>query len=216
MKNVLIISILLTSFLSFSQKTIQFSDPQPTGNPSVVSVSARFFGKYTNPNNLTSYIIDENGISIQSVVVSSITRTQLRESAKLRVSGDYLHGIVENDSIPCVLEGENYYYALPQKLVVVGKGSLNMLTKIKENEYILNFHEGMYFEPSILRFTENKMEIVHGELSYVEPFNTILNVNTITRYGSEVQILAPTFEQWGKLSSLLFKGEVLIYEKQKS
>jgi hypothetical protein len=64
-------------------------------------------------------------------------------------------------------------------------------------------------------FENGKMNIVHGELDYVDAFNSILKVNTITRYGSEVSILAPSFEQWERLQSVLFTGKALNYDKTK-
>jgi hypothetical protein len=148
------------------------------------------------------------------VVIAYVTREQVRESSKLRVSGDYLHGIVAGDSVPCVLEGENYYYGITQKLPITGIGSTNSLTRIGANTYLINFHEGMYFEPSLVEFSNGKMTIIHGELTYQDAFNSILQVNTITRYGAEVVILAPSFEQWERLRTLLFVGDKLTYMKQ--
>lgn len=215
MKKVLLFGTFLSVFLSFSQKTVQFSDPLPTGSSSVTTTDKLWFGDYKNTESGVTYHIDEQGISIITLVITYVTRQQVRESSKLRVSGNYLHGIIPNDSVPCSLEGENYYYGITQKLVITGTGTMNSLTRLSANKYVLNFHEGMYFEPSLVTFENGKMNIVHGELDYVDAFNSILKVNTITRYGSEVSILAPSFEQWERLQSVLFTGKALIYEKTK-
>ena len=98
--------------------------------------------------------------------------------------------------------------------MIAGEGSLNTFTKINTNKYVINFHEGTYFEPSIVTFAGGKMTIVHSELDYQPLFQSILQVSTITRYGSEVAILAPTFEQWERLESTLFTGKKLIYTKE--
>ena len=89
-----------------------------------------------------TYVIDEKGISIVTVAIASITREQVRESSKLQVRGNYLFGIKANDSVPCALEGENYYYGIESKLVIAGEGSMNTLIKINSNKYVINFHEG--------------------------------------------------------------------------
>ena len=214
MKKVLLVFTLSLQFFSFSQKTVQFSDPLPFGSPSQLTTDKTHFGKYKSSDSQVTYIIDEKGISIVTVAIASITREQVRESSKLQVKGDYLFGIRANDSVPCVLEGENYYYGIESKLVIAGEGSLNTFTKISANKYIINFHEGSYFEPSLVTFAGGKMTIIHSELNYQPLFQSILQVNTITRYGSEVAILAPTYEQWERLEANLFTGKKLIYIKE--
>lgn len=214
MKKVLFFTLLFPIFSAFSQRTVQFSDPLPTGSSSVGTTDKQHFGDYKNTESGVVYHIDENGLSIISVVIAYVTREQVRESSKLRVSGNYLHGIVAGDSVPCALEGENYYYGITQRLPITGIGTTNSLTRLTANTYLINFHEGMYFEPSLVEFTNGKMTIIHGELAYQDAFNSILQVNTITRYGAEVVILAPSFEQWERLRTLLFVGDKLTYVKQ--
>lgn len=214
MKKVLLVFSLLVQFLSFSQKTVQFSDPLPFGSSSQPTTDKIHFGKYKSSDSQVTYVIDEKGISIVTLAIASITREQVRESSKLQVRGNYIHGIKTNDSVPCVLEGENYYYGIESKLMIAGEGSLNTFVKINANKYVINFHEGMYFEPSIVTFSGGKMTIIHSELNYQPLFQSFLQVNTITRYGSEVAILAPTFEQWERLEASLFTGKKLVYIKE--
>ncbi len=214
MKKVLLVFTLFVHFFSFSQKTVQFSDPLPFGSPSQTTTDKIHFGKYKSSDSQTTYVIDEKGISIVSLVVASITREQVRESSKLQVRGNYLFGIKANDSVPCVLEGENYYYGIESRLMIAGEGSLNTFTKLSANKYIINFHEGAYFEPSLVSFSGGTMTIIHSELKYQPLFESILQINTITRYGSEVAILAPTFEQWERLEKALFTGQKLLYTKE--
>lgn len=214
MKKVLLVFTLFVHLFSFSQKTVQFSDPLPFGSPSQSTTDKIHFGKYKSSDSQTTYVIDEKGISIVTLVVASISREQVRESSKLQIRGNYLFGIKANDSVPCVLEGENYYYGIESKLMIAGEGSLNTFTKLSANKYVINFHEGSYFEPSLVSFSGGNMTIIHGELSYQPLFGSILQINTITRYGSEVAILAPTFEQWERLEKALFTGTKLLYTKE--
>lgn len=202
------------TFFSFSQKTIQFADPQPSGLPFQTSVEKNHFGVYKSNETNTKYVVDDNGISIVSLVISYVTRAQVRESSTLQVRGNYLFGIKGNDSLPCVIDGEKYYYGIESRLVVIGDGSLNRLVKVAPNKYIINFHEGMYFEPSLLTFVNGELIIVHADLAYKSVFDGILQVNTITRYGSEVVVLAPTSNQWPLIQKYAFEGEKLIYIKE--
>lgn len=214
MKKVLLILLLCSTFFGHSQKTLQFSDPQPVGSVYENTVDNVHFGEYKNKQTHAKYVIDEQGISIETTLVSYITREQLRESSKLQVRGNYLFGIKDNDSVPCVLDGEKYYYGIVSKLTVIGNGSLNKLVRLTSNTYILNFHEGMYFEPSLLTFVNGELIIVHADLAYKSVFDGILQVNTITRYGSEVVVLAPASDQWSLIQKYAFEGEKLIYIKE--
>ncbi|MNJ83435.1 hypothetical protein D3C87_08530 [compost metagenome] len=214
MKKVLLVFTLFVHLFSFSQKTVQFSDPLPFGSPSQTTTDKIHFGKYKSSDSQTTYVIDEKGISIVTMAIASISREQVRESSKLQVRGNYLFGVKTNDSVPCVLEGENYYYGIESKLMIAGEGSLNTFTKLTANRYVINFHEGSYFEPSLLSFSGGTMTIIHSELKFQPLFESILQINTITRYGSEVAILAPTFEQWERLEKALFTGTKLLYTKE--
>lgn len=218
MKKVPLFSLLLSLFFVksalFAQKTVQFADPQPSGGNLVNTVDKSFFGKYKSSDLSTTYVVDEQGIYIVSLVVASVSREQVRENSKLQIRGSYLFGIKENDSVPVVLEGDNYYYGITQKLAIAGEGSMNMLTKLSATTYVINFHEGDYFEPSLVTFSGNKMTIVHGNLDYQDVFKPILQIKTITRYGSEVAILAPSPAQWDSLLKAIFDGKKLVYIKE--
>lgn len=214
MKKVLLSFTLFFTFLTSAQKTVQFADPLPTGKASQLTTDQVHFGKYKSTDSQVTYVIDESGISLVTLMVSSISREQVRESSKLQVRNNHLFGLKANDSVPCVLEGENYYYGIESKLPIAGENTNNKLVKIGPNKYVINFHEGSYFEPSLLTFANNTLTIIHGELVYKQFFSSILQVNTITRYGSEVAILAPTYEQWEQLEKNLFTGSKLVYKQE--
>jgi hypothetical protein len=214
MKKVLLFTLFFSVFVSFAQNSIQFSDPLPVGSPAVITTDKLHFGNYENKESGVKYHIDEKGIAIISMMVGTVTREQLRESSKIRVSGNFLFGIKANDSVPCFLEGETYYYGIEQRLAITGEGSLNTLSKISSDTYVINFHEGLYFEPSYLHFENGKMTIIHGNLSNKTAYHTILHTTTITRYGSSVVILSPSAEQWKTIQPLLFSGEQLIYVQE--
>jgi hypothetical protein len=214
MKKVLFAALLFLTFQATAQETIQFSDPLPPNYSLAGTVDKAFYGSYKNTNSETTYLFDETGVSIVSTIVSYITREQLRESATIQVRNGYLFGVVKGDSVPCILEGERYYYGMQHKQVIIGSGSLHQLTRIDAKTYIINFYEGSYFEPSLFTFENGQLHVVHGELNYQAAFSRILRVNTIQRYGSRVDILAPAADQWLELKQLLFTGEQLNYHKE--
>lgn len=214
MKKVLFSCFLSCTFIGFGQKTVQFSDPLPPNYTLAPTVDKAHFGTYKSTNSETTYLFDESGVSIVSTIVAYITREQVRESATIQVRNGYLFGVVKGDSTPCVLEGERYYYGMQHKQVIIGSGSLHQLSRVDAKTYIVNFYEGSYFEPSLFTFEGGKLKVIHGELSYQPAFAKILLVNSIERYGSKVDILAPSAEQWPSLRAEIFTGEALNYLKE--
>lgn len=214
MKKVLIGCFFLSHFFSVAQTTVQFSDPLPPNYSLVSQVDKLLFGSYKNENSGTVYLFNEEGISIVSTIIAYVTREQIRESSSLEVRGDFLFGIKENDSLPCVLEGERFYYGIQRKDVIVGSGSGHQLTKLDARSYLVNFLEGIYFEPSLFRFENGNLIVVHGDLNSKPFYSKLLKVNSITRYNSPVDVLAPSETQWSELKTELFGGEKLVYGKE--
>jgi hypothetical protein len=214
MKKVLILLSFSALFSAFGQKTVQFSDPLPPNSGAIGAVDAALFGSYKNTSSGTTYLFDADGISIVSTIVAYVTREQLRESSTIQVRNNYLFGVVKGDSVPCTLEGERYYYGTRHKEIIIGSGSMNLLTKVDAKTYIVNFHEGKYFEPSLFTFEKGQLKVIHGDLAWQDSFARILRTNSIERYGSPVDVLTPSFEQWPKLRTELFNGETLNYLKE--
>lgn len=215
MKKVLLAGILFFPvFSALCQKTIQFADAMPPNYTLASTVDKTLFGTYKNTNSETTYLFDETGISIVSTIVAYVTREQLRESATIQVRNNYLFGVVQGDSVPCFQEDERYYYGMRNKQVVIGSGSLHKLTKLDAKTYVVNFYEGNYFEPSLFTFENGKLKVIHGELAYQPYFAKILKVNSLERYGSPIDILAPAADQWTELRKQLFTGEALNYLKE--
>lgn len=214
MKKVLFSCFLFVTFFISAQNTVQFGDPLPPNYTSAESVNKKHFGDYKSTNSETTYRFDEKGIHIISMIVAYVTREQVRESATIEVRNGHLFGIDKTqDSVPCFLEGERYYYGIQRVETIIGAGSLHLLSKIDDNTYVINFHEGKYFEPSLLRFEKNGVTIVHGELAYQSFFEQLLHVTTFEQYGSKVDVVIPRAEQWPRLKEILFNGEALNYLK---
>lgn len=215
MKKVLLVSLLFVGFYTSAQKSFQFSDPQPVGVSAVSTCDEICFGRYKDAQTGATYVIDETGIGIETTVINFVTREQIRESSKLKMRGNWLFGVKANDSVPCFEEGDKVYYGIPQKLVVVGTGTMNSLKRISPKKYVINFHEGNYFEPSLMVFDEKGLHITHPVLEYTAIYNRYLQIETIVRYGEPVAILAPTNDQWKTLETLLYTEEDIDYSKEK-
>jgi hypothetical protein len=213
MSKIIVICCLCVSSMCFGQSVIQFSEPQPVDKSTVISVDKSLFGEYKNSSGTTSYIINEEGLFLKSIVVSMLTRAQVRESSHLILKGDYLHGMNGSDSLPCVSDGENLYFGIVKTVPIVAIGQTNGLVRLSSKEYVLNFHEGSYFEPSLLSFENGTMTVVHGDMTYKNEYFGLLQVNTLVKYGEEVKILAPTEKDWDMLRVKLFQGKRISYAR---
>lgn len=214
MQKVLLIGTFFYAFFGLAQKTVQFANPLPPDYKLVSQVDKTNFGLYEHPASGTVYLFDKTGVSIISTLTAYITREQLRESSAIQQHNGYLFGVVKGDSVPCIAEGERFYYGIRNKQVIVGEGAPHQLTRVDAKTYIVNFLEGNFFEPSLFTFENGKLNVVHGELNALPEYSKILVINSIIRYSAPVDILAPSTEQWPALKKLLFAGSALPYIKQ--
>lgn len=213
MKSLLLTLVLGSWIYIDGQTSIQFSDPQPTGKSAVYTVDPSLFGRYKSNNSSTTYEFSAEGIAIISVIVNFVTHEQVRESSALEVRNDYLFGIKENDSVPCFLEGDKYYYGTEHKKWIVQKGLPNVLYQLDAKKYIINFKEDNNFEPSLVEFVGNQLNIKHGETVFQQEYAAVQKKTAIKRYGQETLLLTPDQLEWSKLFPILFKSKSLVYLK---
>ena len=101
------------------------------------------------------------------------------------------------DSLPCVLQGEYYHFGIRFKEQIIGGDSKNVLTKVSETTYLLNFEDNGHYTPSLLEFKgkelnlrhftyEDSTELFNGiSLKTEKPFNELIYVT-----------LEPTLTEW--------------------
>ncbi len=178
------------------------------------SVAAPFFGMYQQENDFPKYEVNAAGIFLHSLAIHSISRDTLRESSTFSVKGDYIYGIKENDSLPCVLEGDSYYFGVPTKEMILGATSPNVLKQLNKNEYLLNFQQEGKFIPCKLQFGNMQLKIsyfdyVNGEnkaLDFVKKKQEIIDASLTT------VLLLPTQKEWKKMLELGIFGETLLFK----
>lgn len=200
MKIFCLIATVILSFSSFSQKSYYFSDPVPSVAAKISAVDSKYFGVYASGTGL-SYSIDESGISIVSTSISSMSRESIRESSKYDVRGGYIFGVVENDSIPCILEEDRYYFGIRNVDVFIGVGNSNVLTKTTSSSiYIVNQYENGNYTPMQLSFKGSKLTISYFEYDdETSNFNFIETQKSIPTQYNELIILSPTAEEFKTL-----------------
>lgn len=201
MKIYCLIASVILSFSSISQKSYYFSDPLPSVDAKVNHVDSKWYGNYASNSGVLTYQIDEYGITIVSTSISSMSRESIRESSQYDVRGGYIHGVLKNDSIPCVLDGERYYFGVRNTDVFVGIGSKNILKKTtSSNIYFLNLFENGNYLPMQLEFKGGKLTIRYFDYETdATQFDFIVEKKSIEIQFQELIVLSPTIDEFARL-----------------
>lgn len=200
MKIISVITILFSTFFSIGQKSYYFSDPLPDLSSKVFAVDKKHYGKYHSDVIARSYEVNELGIAIISTTISSIDRTTIREMAQYDVRNGYIFGVVEDDSLPCVLEGELYYFGINHKEQLTGIDSKNVLTKLNGDEYILNYFDNGVYTPVLLQFNHKILTIKQFDYDLETTiFDFIVNKKSIQGEYHEMIVLSPSKEEYNSL-----------------
>lgn len=175
----------------------------------VENVSPSYYGEYI----LDDYtlIINEKGIFSKNTLYLSISKETIRKNDKYSVRGNYLFGIKENDSIFCVLDGDQYFYGLREEVQLIGDSTSNKL--IDDGDcYYINFYEDGIWMPARLEFKNGKLLIAHFDYpSDTEVFNHIeLRTQTLNEGLNEIK-LWPTSEEWNAIDLSIIFPEVKEY-----
>ena len=214
MKNYLIYCVFCIVFSSNAQISYDFKTPLPPGGAQSTSINYSYFGTYKNANSSITYELNKDGIFIVSINVSSISREMIRESSKYQVRNNHIFGIHAEDSIPCVLEGDKYYFGIKSKDQIAGTGSKNVLMQISLNDYILNFEENGNYTPIFIKLEGKSLSIMQFDyLSDTKLFKKIDERTSVQR-DIEFVTLNPTKEEWQKLNVEQMKSVPVVYQSE--
>ncbi len=144
-------------------------------------------------------VVDATGIYLEKNRLLSISRTEIRENPAYTLRGDYLHGILTNDSVLVALDGELYYFLIPTKayLYEVGNTTEYLYRGSNTNEYLVfTTEENGYLSVLKLSFTAKRIR-----LSLINIEQTTFDFRAVT--GEKIiegkiptYILLPKKEEW--------------------
>lgn len=113
----------------------------------ITIIPAEHFGKYDlkerGENDLraaagNTLIVNEKGIVLEKNRLLSISKEEVRENSQYLVRDGYLHGVIENDSLPAFLQEERYYFLMPTSGFFYEAGGEDQLyVGNKKEEFIL-------------------------------------------------------------------------------
>jgi hypothetical protein len=208
------------SFVTFSQVTnFDFVQPLPPNGTSILSIPPKITGTYENEKGNQIITVKTRGIYLESTVYGSISKEDVREKSEYDVRNGYLFGVFENDSIPCVLDKETYYFGYRKTTEVFsfnGESSLRKSDSDKlDQTYILCYKENGYWVPLILRFTTSKLTLSSPSFDEVEEaFDEITDKFQEVEESITFVHLHPTADEWKKIDLQRYFKHKSVYIKQ--
>ncbi|UKN00958.1 hypothetical protein K6119_14580 [Paracrocinitomix mangrovi] len=218
MKILLVLGIVTSAFWGMTQGEVFsfYFDKQGILNlNSVQSIPTQFYGKYELSDipkhevrrAAGEYLkIDESGIYIEKNRLISISRDEVRENSKYRVNKGWLHGVVENDSVPCALDGDNYFFLVPAKTFLFDKiVSSNKLIMVNKETYAMfSVEDNGYFSVVVIKMKAGGLSLndISFTLKDEKSIEKIEKRKEQTDKGLKTFILTPSKEEW---ESFVFK-----------
>lgn len=141
-------------------------------------------------------IIDETGIYVLKNKILSISRTEIRENSKYRISNGYLHGVLKNDSLAVALQDELFYFLMPTKAYLYNTSDSNQsIVELSTNSYlVLTKENNSYYSTLKIEINHNQIKCSELDLNYEDTQSTQHDV--ISENGIETFLLSPSQKQW--------------------
>ncbi|MGB0933004.1 MAG: hypothetical protein ACPGU5_01910 [Lishizhenia sp.] len=204
----------ITSWGNSQTMSYDFAQPLSPSGIEVETVSDSYFGSYKLDDKL--FIFDENGIKSKTTIYLSISRETIRENSAFFVRNGYLFGMKKNDSIPCFLKGENYYYGLREEVEILGENTLNKLID-DGSSYYLNFYETGKWIPARLTFKGKHLKIAYFDYpDTTHIFNSIALKTEDNEDGLRILTLWPTEKEWQLLDKQVLFPKELVFNKEEN
>lgn len=146
--------------------------------------------------------VDETGIYIKKNKLLNISREEVRENPKYSVNDNYIHGVIENDSLPVALDGELYYFLVPAKTYLIETPlGINKLMQISKTQYALfSLEDNGHFSVVVADFSNGGIELKDVSLQATGEFSVDKIVGKKLQSensdGIKTYILTPTKEEW--------------------
>lgn len=215
MKNIGLIASLFLMFQAIGQKSYYFSEPLSPVSVELKTLPENLNGTYSSNEISRMYEVSENGIAIVSTVMQSMSRDEIRESSKYDVRGGLIFGVVEGDSIPCVLEDERYYFGVRNRDILIGESSMNVLTKVNSTTFLVNLFAYNAYIPFLMEFKGSKLTIKYFDYeSDTEMFDFITNHKVGNLTSEEMIVLEPNLAETEKLLQLVIFDAPIVLRKQ--
>jgi hypothetical protein len=147
-------------------------------------------------------VADETGVYLEKNKLLFITREQIREESKYQVRNGYIFGVMENDSLPTALDGENYYFLIPSKtyLVPANDISTKIYKGLNNGEYLVVTAEpNGYFSCIYFRFKAGALDVMELPLDTDQCSVKLVKEQKVIKGDYDTFILTATVKEWQTL-----------------
>jgi hypothetical protein len=188
---------------------------------SVPKVAVQLYGKYELSNRPENELrravgeflhIDETGFYFKKNHLLNISRTEIRENPKYSVKENFIYGVVEGDSLPVALDGEEYYFLVPSKTYLYeSRGGANRLMQLTKTRYALFSYEDVgHYSVIVADFIGGTIDLkdvvinATGDNSVDLVENKTVDEDLSKDY--KTYILTPNKEDWKSIFSKCLKS----------
>jgi hypothetical protein len=215
MKILVFASFFTLTSIFYGQESYEFKNPVPPIGEQLEAFPQTYYGNYENKETGTEFIVNSSGITMVSIIHSYITQEQIRESSKYTLRGGYLFGIVENDSVLYIQEGDKYYFGIKNIERLNDSKNGAIIKKINEKTFVINFKENSGFSPSLLTFTGKSLSLRHFDYpSETKIFDVISNKTNEAKGKLNSISLDPSQKEWEKLDQKIIFGKENVFFKK--
>ncbi len=214
MKNFVVICLIALPFFGIAQTSYEFSSPLPPGGEQLFAPFAAHFGEYKSDRSDIVFELSENGIFTVSTIVNSVSRDSVLESSNYKVVGNYLFGIEGIDSIAVVFQDNRYYFGMRHREEVVGPNSKNVLIRVSNQSYLLNFFENEAYQPCLFSIVEGDLAIQYFDYDTdTEVFAKVPQTKQVEEKTMKTVTLAPQREDFAQINFMDMFGSERKYKK---
>jgi hypothetical protein len=214
MKKIVIICLFALPFFGGAQTSYEFSAPLPPGGKPLFAPFADHYGEYKSDRSDIVFELSENGVFTVSTMINSVSCDSVKVSSNYEMKGNYLFGIEGIDSIGVVLQDNRYYFGLRHREEVVGPNSKNVLIRVSNSSYLLNFFENDAYQPCLFSIVAGDLCIQYFDYETgTEVFATVPKTKQIEDKKMKVVTLSPQREDFTEINFMEMFGSERKYKK---
>ncbi|MGJ8660606.1 MAG: hypothetical protein ACSHXL_01075 [Bacteroidota bacterium] len=215
MKNFVITCLIVLPFFGKAQTSYEFSSPLPPGGNQLYAPFAEHYGEYQSDRSDIVFELSENGVFTVSTIVNSVSRDSVLGSSNYEIKGKYLFGIEGIDSIAVVLQDNRYYFGMQHREEVVGPNSKNVLIRVSNQSYLLNFFENDAYQPCLFSIVEGDLAIQYFDYETdTQVFAKVPKTKEVEKKTMKTVTLAPEREDFAQINFMEMFGSERKYKKK--
>lgn len=181
------------------------------GTKQLMSIPDRYHNTYSisvqSENDLREaagddLIVDASGVYVEKNKLLSISREEIRENSQYTLKDGYLHGVIENDSVPVALEGESYYFLIPKKTYLYNSQSNDVVLYqgLSSRDFlIMSREDNGYFSCLYITFTEGKVQLKELDFDQTEFDYRKVSGKKVVENNLPTYILNPKKKEWEEI-----------------